>query len=223
MAPNSKAPPAIMKQGTLSFASSKRGAAATASGKANVLKKTPSIGIVKPPAAEKKVVGSRTVSTDSSASALTVSSTSTLSDDDDVVVLSTAQRAPKRLRTASGASKPTSSTTKHAAINDSSSEDEAEPITPKGSLQVLEKSGQLNKLYGQAREKNNYLPLSKRYIPSFLSVILIKTPQVHAEKQTNVHHILRVFDKYVSQSCSSRPHSNNSLPLVHMSMAQPLE
>lgn len=165
MASKSKTSASAMKQGTLSFASSKRGAVATASGKANVLKQTPSIGVIKPPAAEKKAIGQRSVSNDSTESAITVLSTSVPSDDDEVVLstasTTSAQRGPKRMKISSGVAKPVSKGIKRVSLlDDSSSEDDDAPVTPKGKLQTLEKSGQLTKLYGQAREKNGHLPLS---------------------------------------------------------------
>lgn len=198
MAPKSGSSTATMKQRTLSFASSKRGAAATAPAKANTLKQSLSISAVKPPASERKEVASRTVSTDSTATAYTISSTS-IPSDDDIVVLSTesttAQREPKRLKTTSGAAKPLARNSKRTVLtHDSSSEDEEDLVAFEGNLQVIEKSDKLSKLFTHAREKNGYLPLG-------MMIEVVMPPQsyvylVHADEQTKTHHILRVFDKY---------------------------
>ncbi|THH01837.1 hypothetical protein EW145_g6848 [Phellinidium pouzarii] len=177
MAPQAKSSStgAPLKQGTISFASSKRGA--TAAGKANVnaVKAVPSvISSTKPPGAERRVSGSRTLSNDSTISVGTTS-TSGISEDEDII-LSTgsagvAQHVAKRFKMSSGAAKAVNGGMKHRTpATDTPAGEEPQD------LNILEKSGRLAKLYGQSREKmGNQRP-------------------IHAEKQTMVHQILRTFD-----------------------------
>ncbi|KAI5118751.1 hypothetical protein M0805_004837 [Coniferiporia weirii] len=168
-----------MKQGTLSFASSKRGAAATASGKANALKAKRSATPTVLPPVTGKPTGARTVSNDSTIS-LSTTSTNGVDSDDDVELLSagsaaSARRGIKRLKTERGVAKAVSARSKRRTPVDDSSSDE-EPEIPRESLDALERSGRLNKVYRQAKERMG------------------DVPAIHAEKQTKVHHILRIFD-----------------------------
>ncbi|KAH8110744.1 DNA polymerase delta, subunit 4-domain-containing protein [Phellopilus nigrolimitatus] len=166
-----------LKQGTLSFASSKRGATATATGKANVAKAGPAITASRPASAQKRSTGARTASSDSTISLGT--STSSASDSD-VVMLSAgstpaAQHGIRRSKIVSSAPKSVGAGMKRKVRADDSSSDE-EHEEPKANLDLLEKSGRLSKIYGQARERMGNIP------------------PIHAEKQTKSHHILRIFD-----------------------------
>lgn len=163
-----------MKQGTLSFASSKRGS--TASGKAKALKASPSVTAVKPPGSENRAPGSRTASLDSTIS-IGTSNTDATSEDDVVLIGSTLeQRSAKRRKMENAPAKASGGMMKPKILVDdsdsTSDEEEPEPVD----LGVLEKAPQVQRLYKQAK------------------VRMGDVPPVHAEKQTKIHHILRVFD-----------------------------
>ncbi|KAL5536681.1 hypothetical protein ACEPAF_504 [Sanghuangporus sanghuang] len=175
MAPKSKSSLGpVLKQGTLSFASAKRGS--TAAGKANTLKASPPVSSVKPHGGEKREPSSRTASISSTVNA---SSTDSNTDDDIVLVTPTIeQRSSKRRKTANGQPKnvyKAAGAVRKAATNDSDSDtssDEEEQVD----LKVLEKNPRIQRLYNQTRTRMG------------------DVPPVHAEKQTKIHHILRVFD-----------------------------
>ncbi|OCB87655.1 hypothetical protein A7U60_g5181 [Sanghuangporus baumii] len=174
MAPKSKSSSGpVLKQGTLSFASAKRGS--TAAGKANTLKASPPVSSVKPHGGEKREPSSRTASISSTVNAS--SSTDSNTDDDIVLVTPTVeQRSSKRRKTANGQPKnvyKAAGAVRKAATNDSdTSSDEEEQVD----LKVLEKNPRIQRLYNQTRTRMG------------------DVPPVHAEKQTKIHHILRVFD-----------------------------
>jgi len=169
MAPKAKQGSTTLKQGTLLFASSKRGAPATVTGKANA-KASPGT-ISKPSIVSFKTTGTtRRVSQESTGS----SSIQSASDRDEDVAA--AGRATKRLKisgTAAGPRGVGAGKKRKALDDDASSEDE---IVIREDLEVLEKSGNLNKVYGAARERMGNLK------------------PIHGENQTKAYQILRVFD-----------------------------
>ncbi|PAV19784.1 dna polymerase subunit delta-4 [Pyrrhoderma noxium] len=170
MAPTSK--PKTLKQGTLSFTSVKRGAPATASGKANLKPKAiaPAISTIKLPNEESR----RPISTRSISNSSTIS-ISTSEDDDDVIPLPSSEaplKSVKRLKTSNGYTRP--SLKPKAPANDSSSEEE--PDILRDDLNVIEKTKGVSKLYSNAR------------------FLMGEMPPIHAEEQSKIHHILRIFD-----------------------------
>lgn len=192
MAPKAKQGSTALKQGTLSFASSKRGAPATVTGKANA-KASPGT-ILKPSTVSFNSTGTtRRVSQESTGS----SSIQSASDRDEDVAA--AGRAAKRLKISSAAAGPGkvrgvgTGNKRKALDDDTSSEDE---IVIREDLEVLEKSGNLNKVYGAARERMGNLKPSKYDKASKLGCFLTRFT-VHGENQTKAFQILRVFDKYV--------------------------
>lgn len=192
MAPKAKQGSTALKQGTLSFASSKRGAPATVTGKANA-KASPGT-ILKPSTVSFKSTGTtRRISQESTGS----SSIQSASDRDEDVAA--AGRAAKRLKISGAAGGPGKArgvgtrSMRKALDDDTSSEDE---IVIREDLEVLEKSGNLNKVYGAARERMGNLKPSEYDKASKLECFLIRFA-VHGENQTKAFHILRVFDKYV--------------------------
>lgn len=148
MAPKAKQGSTTLKQGTLSFSSSKRGAAATATGKANA-KASPG-ALAKPSIVSVKPISNRRVSQESTGS----SNIPSASDCDEDVA--EAGRAAKRLKISSTTGGPGKVRSAGTGINhkvlddDTSSEDE---VVVRQDLDVLEKSGNLNKAYGAARER----------------------------------------------------------------------
>ncbi|KAL5531218.1 hypothetical protein ACEPAG_4094 [Sanghuangporus baumii] len=175
MAPKSKSSSGpILKQGTLSFASAKRGS--TAASKANALKTSPSVSSVKPHGGEKREPSSRTASISSTVNA---SSTGSSTEDDDVLIKSTAeQRSSKRRKTANGQAQgipKAAGVVRKAAANDSDTSSAEEP-EEQVDLKVLEKNPRIQRLYNQTRARMG------------------DVSPVHAARQTKIHHILRVFD-----------------------------
>ncbi|KAL5513407.1 hypothetical protein ACEPAH_3806 [Sanghuangporus vaninii] len=175
MAPKSKSSSGpVLKQGTLSFASAKRGS--TAAGKANTLKASPSVSSAKPHGSERREPSSRTTSISST---ISTSPTDSNTDDDIVLVTSTVeQRSSKRRKTANGQPKgvpKAADAVRKAATNDSDTSSDEE-LEEQVDLKVLEKNPRIQRLYNQTRTRMG------------------DVAPVHAEKQTKIHHILRVFD-----------------------------
>lgn len=158
MAPTSK--PKTLKQGTLSFTSVKRGAPATASGKANLKPKAiaPAISTIKLSNEESR----RPISTRS----ISNSSISTSEDDDDVIPLPSSEaplKSVKRLKTSNGFARP--SLKPKASADDSSSEEEPEIL--REDLNVIEKTKGVSKLYSNARFLMGEMPPSMSFDSRF--------------------------------------------------------
>ena len=153
MAPKTKNSGQTLKQGTLAFASAKRGAQTTAGGKANVLKLSVGPAAAKPPSAAEKARKERSSSTGSTISI--ISSSSSSSNDEDPIMMSTdstasVQRAVKRLKTTSGSAKTVPKARQQQHIDLSSSDEDDEPQTPRTSLDVVSRTPGIHRLYKEA-------------------------------------------------------------------------
>ncbi|KAI0058858.1 hypothetical protein BV25DRAFT_1861294 [Artomyces pyxidatus] len=135
-----------MKQGTLSFVSSKRTASGATSAKGKQQAPTKTLAL----------------SFDSPSSKVSVSSSNSSSTDGDEVQIGAVSRGLTRKRKASEVSRL------HESI------EQVEPLPPAKRLNTGDK--RWNKAYGAARDKMSNLE------------------PIHAESQTKVDHILRVFD-----------------------------
>ena len=120
-----------LRQGTLSFTSSKRGAVVNAGGKGAGLKPATKLGSHLSQEALKKKIKNRTPSTTSTISVDSSSETNTEVLDDDVVMLSTSsvasvQRGVKRLRASSPSAKKSETQKTREDAEDTSSDEEEE-------------------------------------------------------------------------------------------------
>ena len=145
MAPKNKSS-AGLKQGTLSFASAKRGS--TAAGKANTLKASPSIASVKAQDGEKREPKPRSASINTT--------TSESSTDDEVALISSTieQRSSKRLKTASGQAKSISEVSKGMRKSPKNDLPGEEGID----IKVLEKNPRVQRLYNQTKARMGNVP-----------------------------------------------------------------
>jgi DNA polymerase delta subunit 4 len=160
-----------MKQVKLDFSSMKRNASATASAKDKIIGKVgvepASPAILKESPSSKQQVENKEVVVNQTEPSETTSL---------LYTSSVAERPSKRTRT----SAPISTGTKTKAINiDDSSSSEDEPEEPVD-LDVLERSGKLNRHFGEVRAKMGGMP------------------PVHGEENRRSDDILRVFDLWVA-------------------------